>query len=369
MKKAYAIVVGIGLLVACHSKPEGYTVNATVTGNIDPGTQVYLNTTNDRNEWVAVDTTTVENGTFRFTGVQDEPKMHYIVVEATRGNIPLVLENKAIAVTFQKDSLNYAEVTGTLQNQWLMDFFEESRKSSVRIQSMQKDMRRAARKKDTATASALREEYREMQEETKDFNATFVKQHPNALISVLLLKSLLTSKSLPHAEIEAMYNALAPALKTSAPGVAVKQQLDHTKSTAIGAIAPEFSAPTPEGNTLALSDVKGKLTLIDFWAAWCKPCRAENPNVVKLYNAYHDKGFTIIGVSLDSRAEDWKKAITADGLTWHHISNLKRFRDPIAQRYNVDAIPATFLLDEDGVIVAKNLRGRALEQKVAEMLP
>ena len=133
-------------------------------------------------------------------------------------------------------------------------------------------------------------------------------------------------------------------------------------------MAPDFSAPSPSGKLLALNDVKGKATLIDFWAAWCRPCRAENPNVVKVYNKYKGKGLSIIGVSLDKTAEAWKKAIDDDGLEWHHVSNIAYFDDAIAKLYNVDAIPATFLLDENGVIVAKNLRGPALEARISEML-
>ncbi len=119
---------------------------------------------------------------------------------------------------------------------------------------------------------------------------------------------------------------------------------------------------------MALNDIKGKATLIDFWAAWCRPCRAENPNVVRVYNKYHDKGLSIIGVSLDKTAEAWKKAIEEDKLDWHHVSNVAYFNDAIAKQYNVDAIPATFLLDENGVIVAKNLRGPALEARISELL-
>src|SRR5690606_7847244 len=145
---------------------------------------------------------------------------------------------------------------------------------------------------------------------------------------------------------------------------------DKMKSTEIGAVAPGFSAPTPDGDLLALSDVtsKSKLTLVDFWAAWCRPCRMENPNIVSVYEKYKDKGFNVLGVSLDNKAEDWKRAIEADGLLWNHISNLQRFQDPIARLYNINAIPAAFLLDENGVIVARDLRGPALEEKVAELL-
>ena len=118
---------------------------------------------------------------------------------------------------------------------------------------------------------------------------------------------------------------------------------------------------------MALNEVMGKVTIVDFWAAWCKPCRAENPNVVRVYNKYKDQGLSILGVSLDRNANDWKKAIEDDGLAWHHVSNVQYF-DEIAKLYNVDAIPATFILDENGIIVAKDLRGASLDAKIGELL-
>jgi thiol-disulfide isomerase/thioredoxin len=138
----------------------------------------------------------------------------------------------------------------------------------------------------------------------------------------------------------------------------------------IGAKAPEFSAPTPEGTELALNDALGKYTIIDFWASWCKPCRRENPNVVRVYEKYHDKGLNIISVSLDRQGQEsrWKQAIADDKMDWYHVSNLMFWQDPIAKQYNVRSIPATFLLDENGTIIDKNLRGAALEVKIASLL-
>lgn len=362
------IALGVVCLTSCNSTPEGYTVNGTVTGELDNGTEIFLKTTDSLNQLVDIDTTTVENGVFAFSGFQQEPKLHYIFVGTDRGNIPLVLENGKIDLKFQKDSMNYAKVKGTVQNDMFMEYLDESRKLSDRARSMQEDMRSAAQQRDTATVAAIREEYVEFQDDVKNFNIDFAKQNTNALISVLIIRNLMMSKALPNAEIKTMFENLTPEMKASAPGVQLKAQLDKSKATEIGGVAPEFSAPTPEGNVLALSEVKGKVTLVDFWAAWCRPCRAENPNIVNVYNKYHDKGLNIIGVSLDTRAEDWTKAIESDGLAWNHISNLKRFRDPIAELYNINAIPAAFLLDENGVIIAKDLRGPALEQKVAELL-
>ena len=138
----------------------------------------------------------------------------------------------------------------------------------------------------------------------------------------------------------------------------------------IGKIAPNFSAPDPDGKIIALNDIKGKATIIDFWASWCGPCRRENPNVVKVYEKYHDKGLEIISVSLDrpNQQSRWLQAIEKDRLTWHHVSNLQYFNDPVARMYNISAIPATFILDADGRIVAKKLRGSALEEQIASML-
>ena len=132
--------------------------------------------------------------------------------------------------------------------------------------------------------------------------------------------------------------------------------------------ATDFSAPNPEGKTVSLKESLGKVTIIDFWASWCGPCRVENPNVVALYNEFHAKGLNIIGVSLDKDAAKWKEAIAKDQLTWTHISNLKHWEDPIAKQYGVQSIPATFILDASGKIVAKDLRGAELKAKVAELL-
>ncbi|EKT3956447.1 TlpA family protein disulfide reductase [Flavobacterium psychrophilum] len=136
----------------------------------------------------------------------------------------------------------------------------------------------------------------------------------------------------------------------------------------IGKSAPNFTAKNADGKLVSLKESLGKVTVIDFWASWCAPCRKENPNMVSLYKEFHSKGLNIIGVSLDKEATHWKEAIAKDKLTWIEVSNLKEWNDPIALIYNIESIPTTYILDASGNIVAKNLIGNELKAKIAELL-
>ncbi|MEM9327870.1 MAG: TlpA disulfide reductase family protein [Bacteroidota bacterium] len=147
----------------------------------------------------------------------------------------------------------------------------------------------------------------------------------------------------------------------------LKSKVSLLKRVSVGSDAPDISLPSPDGDVVSLSSLRGNYVLIDFWAAWCRPCRQENPNVVRLYNKYSQQNFEILGVSLDRTKEAWVKAIADDGLTWKHISDLKYFNSEAAKTYQVNAIPATYLIDPDGKIIAKGLRGETLRSKLEEI--
>ncbi len=148
----------------------------------------------------------------------------------------------------------------------------------------------------------------------------------------------------------------------------VRKQAKNNESLQIGKVAPEINLPNPDGSMVPLSSLRGKVVLVDFWAQWCRPCRLENPNIVEAYQKFKDKGFEVYGVSLDRSKDKWLQGIQEDGLPWTHVSDLKYWQSEAARTYNINAIPASFLLDREGKIIAKNLRGPALHQKLKEVL-
>lgn len=225
----------------------------------------------------------------------------------------------------------------------------------------------AAQRKDEAAMEAVRAEYFSYIKKTNDQIAALMVEHTPSLAVV----NLLQANTLDKDQYFETYLAVAEKLEKAWPDYSKAKQfiafVDKLKRTAIGQPAPEIALPNPQGEVVKLSSLRGKYVLVDFWAKWCGPCRRENPNVVRVYNKYKDKGFTVYGVSLDRTKEDWVKAIQEDNLTWTHVSDLKFWQSEAAKTYGITAIPFSILLDPNGVIIAKNLRGAALEQKLAEI--
>ncbi|WP_185781375.1 TlpA disulfide reductase family protein [Croceivirga lutea] len=368
MKKVLLLFFAVITIVACSSEKSGFEINGELIGDIPDSTLVFLKTVDSTRNMIEVDTTLISQNTFQFTGNQDAPKLYYLFFQGIRGNSPIILENGSVSFKAQKDSLAFSKLGGTPQNDMFMTYLEEQRKFADIGKSFNKDLQQAQMEGDQAMIQSLREEYVELQEKSKNFEKDFITQNPNSLVSALILERIAAQKALPVKEIEEMTNGLSEELQTTAPVKRLKKMLDNLKKTAIGEKAPEFSGPQPNGELLALNDVKGKVTLVDFWAGWCRPCRAENPNIVAVYEKYKDKGLNVLGVSLDRNRDLWLQAIEEDNLQWNHVSNVQYFQDPITRLYNINAIPAAFLLDENGIIIAKDLRGKALEDKVAELL-
>jgi peroxiredoxin len=211
--------------------------------------------------------------------------------------------------------------------------------------------------------------YRNLNGERERLQIDYIKQYPDSYISYLALVEL-TGPIIDVDKIEPLFNSLSDRLKNSPTGLVFKKNIILTKNTAIGATAPDFSQNDVNDHPVRLSQFRGKYVLLDFWASWCGPCRAENPNVLKAYQQYHDKNFTVLGVSLDrpGKKDDWLTAIKADKLEWTQVSDLKFWENEAAKLYGVRAIPQNFLIDPNGKIIAKNLSGEELNEKLKSIL-
>lgn len=371
MKKIALVVFAALLVIACNK--DGFEITGLAEG-VENGKKVYLETQTDLGP-VSLDTAVVENGKFKFEGkLKEGIELAFVRIETLNGSVPMILENGDISVEFNKDTIQNSKIGGTKNNDHFQNYNNESQVIYKKMMKFQVDnqekMAAAQQAQDTVSINLLMKDYNKFQDDMNEQSKKFISKNPDAFVSGLLLENFLMRNYLTPEEVKGYYSKLDKSVVDSKSGKNIKKMLDSMTSVNIGSVAPDFSAPSPDGKMISLKESMGKVTLIDFWASWCGPCRQENPNVVALYNEFHDKGLNIIGVSLDKEgdAQKWKDAIAKDGLTWNHISNLKHWKEPIAEQYNVKSIPATFLLDASGKIVAKDLRGEELKAKVKELL-
>lgn len=364
------------LMMSC-SGGDNYKIDGTAEG-VKDGTQVYLQEISAQNQLVNLDTTKVKDGKFTFDPKEvDMPDLNLLTIEGIQGNIVFISENENINVKVNKDSIIASSIKGGAENDFFKSYFDEVMGWNRERGRIQQQGMAAMRENDTTEVESIRGEMEDINENAKNKRLKMIESHRGSTVSVIILTDLLGMRLIDPKKAEEEFKSLDQSVQDSPKGKQLKEMIAQVKSSEIasnlpnvGNKAPDFSGPTPEGEELALADALGKYTIIDFWASWCKPCRVENPNVVKLYNKYHDKGLNIISVSLDKpdNKDAWTDAIKQDQMDWHHVSNLEFWNEPIAQLYGVTAIPATYLLDENGVIIDKNLRGAALQNKLESLL-
>ena len=351
-------------LASCQTSD--YTLNISV--DAEDNNNVFLIALDDNNQPQTLDTLSIQGGVASYTSTIELPEMHYLLLEGNRDVVPVVLEPGEIMVEIYKDSIRASKASGTKSNKDFRRYIKSSTPLIDDLFGIQNEMRNAMISRDSLAFVDLQEQLNEMQAKFKDFQVSFVSENTDSYISTLILEQLILNKGIENEEAQTIFNAFSKTIKKTKAGLKIEKTIfpsddksvnpDAEKKedgdVSVGSKAPNFTAPNLDGNPQGLYATLGKYTLVDFWASWCGPCRVESPKLVEAYNLYKDKGLAILSVSLDKNDKSWRKAIENDNLNWNHVSNLKRWEDPIAALYGVTSIPQLFLLDENGQVVARD---------------
>jgi peroxiredoxin len=376
MKKIFPFIITLLPYMALAQTPETFLIRSKI-GNLGAPSRAYLIYKVGANQ--VIDSAIITAGSFDFSGQIMNPSNAVLVIDhkgvgfekldSTADVLNFYIDKGEFALS-SPDSASKAKITGSKIN-------DDDKNLKTQLNPVKDKAQKLVAQRNAATGaqntpefrSAMQEKYKALQAEQKTIIKKFILGNPDSYLSLMALYSVDGPSPDPF-ELDTLFNSLSPGIKNTETAKIFKNSLETLKHTALGTMAPDFTQNDVNGVPVKLSSFRGKYVLIDFWASWCGPCREENPNVVKVYNKYKEKNFTIIGVSLDKQSgrADWLAAIKNDGLNWTQVSDLKFWSNQAATLYYVSSIPANFLVDPNGKIIAKNLRGDDLENKLKEVL-
>mgnify|MGYP000471246680 FL=1 len=307
----------------------------------------------------------IVSGKFVIEGELDEPRVALIYVAGYGGGFVFILDTDAPYEMELFQSGKSVIKGGKLQKE-LNVYQEAVTEENQKIRKVKMELEEASAAKHFRTGNELKVKLEQLTAEAQKRLGVILERNKDNVLAAYVQTAGMERMDLNG--LKMCYAGLSDKAKHTGPGKLMAARIRALEGVEVDAVAPNFTLPTPEGKEIALYEVKGKLKIIDFWASWCGPCRMENPNMVKLYNDFKEKGLVVVSVSLDEKKDKWEEAIKKDGLTWLHLSDLKGWQGDVVKMYNIDAVPTILVLDENNRIIAKNLRGEKLRALVSDRL-
>jgi peroxiredoxin len=362
MKKFVLALLAAFVFASCSTNKDQFSINGIVNG-VAVG-KVYLQQLVS-SKWANVDSTQLEKGKFKFASSIKLPEMFQIKLDEPNVVVPIFVDASDIEVQIFPDSVDKSVVNGSQAHELFKKYLNMKKPIEEKIDAAYAEWKKARDNNDSLTMVRTDSLSTDYENDLKKLLQDFAAANPSSTVSPYLIMRNSWQFELP--ELEEIVNKFDTAIDSSQYTQSLKKRIDILRNVQIGRTAPDFALNDSLGNPIQLSSLKGKILLVDFWASWCKPCRVENPNVVKAYQLYNKKGFDILGCSFDTSREKWLKAIKDDKLTWHHVSDLQGWDNAAGKLYGINSIPANVLLDKDQKIIARNLRAEELIKKLDEV--